>query len=203
MGVLTNGMLALALAFAVKVGWQNPLGYPQVSARSVELPAYAQGFHTYVTPSRISADATREQCVEAFIDRAFEYLWADTPFEEPWSQAPGVGTDCSGLVLQCLYATGMDLEHARGTQLVGGFNPYNHYHVPDQTFNSMRWYENDTFMPVRLWEIRRGDLVFYEGHVAIYLGNKQIIHAVGGDDGGVRLDSLYVKQPIGAQRPFV
>lgn len=186
-----------------KVGWQNPSGYPQVSCHTVKLPSYATGYHTYVTPSRIAINATREQCVEAFIARAYEYLNAGTPFREPWAREPGVGIDCSGLVLQCLYATGMDLEHARGTSVVGGYNPYNHYHVPAQTYNSMRWYENDTFMPVSLSSIRRGDLIFYSGHVAIYLGNGQIIHSTDYQDRGVSTANLYIWNPIGAQRPFV
>ena len=194
---------AEGLSVPTKVGWQNPFGYPQVSSTSVELPSYATGYHTFVMPSRIPINATREQCVEAFIACAFEYARAKTPFREPWSQAPGIGTDCSGLVLQCLYATGMDLEHARGTQLVGGFNPYNHYLVPAQTFNSMRWYENNTFMPVSPATARRGDLIFYDGHVAIYLGNNRIIHANGGSDGGVLEAPLHMRIPIGAQRPFI
>ena len=181
-----------------KVGWQNPTDYPQVSSYTVQLPSYATGEHTYVTPSRIAVNATREQCVAAFIARAYEYL--GTPFREPWAREPGVGIDCSGLVLQCLYACGMDLEHARGTDVLGGYNPYNHYWVPEQTYNSTNWWNNGTFMPVRLADIRRGDLVFYGGHVAIYLGNGSIIHAI---DNNVHMSNLYFQTPIGAQRPFV
>ncbi len=182
-----------------KTGWQNPADYPQVSANTVRLPVYCVGEHTYVTPSRIAVNATREQCVEAFITRAYEYL--GTPYREPWARQPGIGIDCSGLVLQCVYATGMDLEHARGTEKVGGYNPYNHFWVPEQTSNSMRWYENGTFMPIALADIRRGDLVFYEGHVAIYLGNNKIIHSVSG--AGCIVDELWHARPIGAQRPYV
>jgi len=184
----------------VKSGWQNPEGYPQVSSKTVVLPSYATGYHTYVTPSRISVDATRDQCIEAFIGRAYDYL--GTPFKEPWSQAPGVGIDCSGLVLQCLYATGMDLEHAAGASKVGGYNPYNHYYVPAQTYNSMRWYENDTFKPVSKSSMRRGDLVFYDGHVAIYLGNGKIIHSTSAT-GNVCISDVNIWPVIGVQRPFV
>ena len=182
-----------------KVGWQNPAEYPQVSPKTVVLPSYCVGEHTYVTPSRIARDATRNQCVDAFLARAREYL--GTPYREPWAREPGVGIDCSGLVLQCLYATGMDLEHARGAEKVGGYNPYNHFWVPEQTFNSMRWFENNTFMPVPVTEIRRGDLVFTNGHVAIYLGKEKIIEAIGGK--GVWITALNREALIGAQRPFV
>ncbi len=182
-----------------KTGWQNPSEYPQVSPNSVTLPSYCTGYHTYVTPSRIAANATRAQCVEAFIARAYEYL--GTPYREPWAREPGVACDCSGLVLQCLYATGMDLEHARGTDKVGGYNPYNHFWVPEQTSNSMRWYENNTFMPVSLSEVMRGDLIYYPGHVVIYLGNGRIIDTVAGR--GCAITKYDAKGAVGAQRPFV
>jgi cell wall-associated NlpC family hydrolase len=195
-----------------KIGWQNPTKYPQVSRYTVKLPSYATGYHTYVTPSRISVDATREECVEAFIQRAYEYL--GTPFVEPWSQKPGVGVDCSGLVLQCLYATGMDLESAAGSKYVGGYNPYNHYNIPAQTYNSSRWYESGTFQRVSVSNMRRGDLVFYGnayntsvsiGHVAIYLGDGQIIHSTNyaGSGNKVRIDSVYIWTPLAVERPFV
>lgn len=199
-----------------KIGWQNPAGLPQVSRYSVVLPSYATGTHTYVTPSAIRVDATREECIETFISRAYDYL--GTTFNEPWSTEPGgVGVDCSGLVLQCLYATGMDLEHAAGTKYVGGYNPYNHYYVPEQTYNSARWYENGTFKRVSKSSMERGDLIFYGYyddygshvyHVAIYLGNGKIIHSCNyaGSGNKVRVDNMYVslyQTIIGVERPFV
>lgn len=147
-----------------KLGWQNPAGYPQVSSLTVMLPSYCTGYFTYVTPSRISIYASRQECVDAFIARAYEYL--GTKYIEPWSSYPGDAVDCSGFVLQCLYATGMDL---------GIYNPYNHRWIASQTYNSMNWYNNNTFMPVSTNSLQRGDLVYYRGHVAIYLGNGQII----------------------------
>jgi cell wall-associated NlpC family hydrolase len=199
-----------------KIGWQNPAGLPQVSRYSVVLPSYAKGTHTYVSPSAIRVDATREECIEAFISRAYDYL--GTSFNEPWSTEPGgVGVDCSGLVLQCLYATGMDLEHAAGTNKVGGYNPYNHYYVPRQTYNSARWYESGTFKRVSKSSMKRGDLIFYGYHgdngpvvyhVAIYLGNGKIIHSTNyaGSGNKVRIDNMYVslyQTIIGVERPFV
>ena len=91
-----------------KLGWQNPKGLFQVSAHNVVLPsqAYGTGFD-YVTPSRITLESTRDECIEAFIGRAYEYM--GTPYVWDYALAPGVGVDCAGLVMQCLYATGMDL----------------------------------------------------------------------------------------------
>lgn len=128
-----------------KLGWQNPAGYPQVSSLTVMLPSYCTGYFTYVTPSRISIYASRQECVDAFIARAYEYL--GTRYIEPWSSYPGDAVDCSGFVLQCLYATGMDL---------GIYNPYNHRWIASQTYNSMNWYNNNTFMPVSTNSLQRG-----------------------------------------------
>lgn len=173
------------------IGWQNPPQYPQVSNQTVVLPSYCTGAFTYVTPSRIPYNATREDCVNAFIERAYEYL--GTQYIEPWSTAPGGAVDCSGLVLQCLYATGMDL---------GWYNPYNHRWLPEQTYNSMNWYRNNTFMPVSVSDIKRGDVIYYSGHIAIYLGGGLIIDSWPRQ--GVTIQSINSRgRVIGAARPFV
>ena len=154
-----------------KVGYQNPAGYYQVSSRSVTLPDYASGYFTYVTPSQIAPDATREDCINAFIDRAYDYI--GTAYRWNYSMEPGVGVDCIGLVYQCLYATGMDL---------GEFNPYDHYatgadgwHSHDA--NNMWDYGDVLHLPLSMRQ--RGDVISWEGHVAIYLGNDMIIDAYG------------------------
>jgi uncharacterized protein YjdB len=182
------------------IGYQNPSGYPQLSCFNVVLPSYCQAPFNYVSPSKLSYNATRQQAIDAFIARAYEYI--GTQFREPWSTAPGNAVDCSGFVMQCCYAVGMDL---------GWYNPWNHYYIPAQTYNSMRWYENNTFMPISTSSIQRGDLVYYQGHVAIYLGNNQIIDSRIDDYGnGVRVRPLYHSDShgnwthlIGAARPIV
>lgn len=187
----TSGSSYVNKAALPYVGFQNPSGYPQVSNKTVKLPSYCHGEFTYVTPSRIPFNATRQQCVEAFIGRAVEYL--GTRYIEPYSTAPGGAVDCSGLVLQCLYATGMDM---------GWYNPYNHRWLPEQTYNSMNWYRNNTFKPVSVSNMIRGDVVYYSGHIAIYLGNGQIIDSWPRI--GVTIRSLYAPgTPIGAGRPYV
>lgn len=174
-----------------KVGWQNPAQYPQVSSWTVKLPDYCTGYFTYVTPSRISVDATREDCVNAFIQRAYEYI--GTQYIEPWSTAPGGAVDCSGFVLQCLYATGMDL---------GVYNPYNHRWDPSQTYNSMNWFNSGLFMPISTSSIQRGDVLYYRGHIAIALGGGMMIDSWPGQ--GVNIHPISSRGSlIGAARPFV
>lgn len=174
-----------------KVGWQNPSQYPQVSSWTVQLPSYCTGYFTYVTPSRISVEATREDCVNAFIQRAYEYI--GTQYIEPWSTAPGGAVDCSGFVLQCLYATGMDM---------GVYNPYNHRWDPSQTYNSMNWYRSNIFMPVSTNSIQRGDVIYYRGHIAIALGGGMMIDSWPHQ--GVGTHPISARgNVIGAARPFI
>lgn len=175
-----------------KIGYQNPSGYYQVSAYNVSLPYYASGYHTYVTPSRISPDATRGQIIEAFIGRAYDYLGTD--YKWNYSSWPGDGVDCVGLVYQCAYAVGMDM---------GEFNPYDHYAT-----GSNGWHSHDAnnlwnygaVAHVGLGDRLRGDVISWEGHVAIYLGGDQIIEA---NSGGVKISSLWAYgTPRGAMRFF-
>lgn len=162
-----------------------------MSSWTVQLPSYCTGYFTYVTPSRISVEATREDCVEAFIQRAYEYI--GTQYIEPWSTAPGGAVDCSGFVLQCLYATGMDM---------GVYNPYNHRWDPNQTYNSMNWYRSNIFMPVSTSSIQRGDVIYYRGHIAIALGNGMMIDSWPHQ--GVGIHPIGARgSVIGAARPFI
>ena len=190
-GSAAQSWRALSAERPAKIGYQNPSNYPQVSSLTVKLPSYCTGEFTYVTPSRIAIDATRDDCVNAFIQRAYEYV--GTKYIEPYSTAPGGAVDCSGFVLQCLYATGMDM---------GIYNPYNHRWLAWQTYNSMNWYNNGTFMPVSVSSMQRGDVIYYRGHIAIYLGDGRMIDSWPHQ--GVGVHGVYERgNPIGAARPFV
>lgn len=190
-GSASQSWRALSAERPAKIGYQNPSNYPQVSSLTVKLPSYCTGEFTYVTPSRIAIDATRDDCVNAFIQRAYEYV--GTKYIEPYSTAPGGAVDCSGFVLQCLYATGMDM---------GIYNPYNHRWLSWQTYNSMNWYNNGTFMPVSVNSMQRGDVIYYRGHIAIYLGDGRMIDSWPRQ--GVGVHGVYERgNPIGAARPFL
>ena len=172
------------------VGYQTPGNLYKVSHRSVSIKNQGSGTFGYRTESRIPFNATRDQCVNAMIGRAMEYL--GTRYVWDYSCAPGVGVDCAGFVMQALYATGMDL---------WPMNPWDHYYTPghDQYANFMRG--SDRFMHVSFNQRQRGDLILTRGHVSIYLGNDQIIEAWPGT--GVRIRSVYATQPVLAvARPF-
>lgn len=174
-----------------KYGYQNPAGYYQLSAYTVVLPDYCTGIFGYVSPIGINADATREQCVEAFIACAYGYL--GTGYVWDYACAPGVGVDCAGLVLQCMYAVGITPTR---------YTPYDHYYTPghDHYANDMRG--DSRMLTVSLADRRRGDLICYSGHIGIYLGNNQIIHAY---PNSVFISSMYYNglSPISVKRVFI
>ena len=177
-----------------KIGYQNPSGFYQVSANKVRLPsgAYRTAF-SYVTPPRITVYATRSDCVNAFLRRARQYK--GTPYVWNYSRQPGVGVDCIGLVYQCAYACGMNL---------GEFNPWDHWRT-----GASGWHSHDAnnfwnygkAQRVSLKNRKKGDLIFWRGHVAIYMGNDRIIEAWPGT--GVHETSLWAHgTPRGVKRLF-
>ena len=171
-----------------KTGYQNPSRYYQISAYNCVLPSYANGFYTYVSPSVISPTATRSECVEAFIAHAMKYL--GTGYVWDWSMAPGQGVDCSGLVMQCLYAVGMQTP----------YNTYDHMYDPWQDHNAENMHADNKFKKIDFSQRMRGDLIFYSGHVAIYLGNDLIINAT---PPRVQIQSVYSWAVTGCSRVFV
>jgi hypothetical protein len=71
-----------------------------------------------------------------------------------WGGRESLGLDCSGLVQQALYATGRPCPRDSDQQMALG-------------------------VPVEPQQVRRGDLVFWRGHVAIMVSGTDIIHANG------------------------
>ena len=74
----------------------------------MSIPHLGQGIFGYRTESKTPYNATRNQCVNAIVTTAMSYV-GNTPYVRDYSCAPGVGVDCSGLVMQALCAMGMDL----------------------------------------------------------------------------------------------
>ena len=173
------------------LGYQNPSHLFQVSHNSVRIPHQGEGIFGYRTESRITRRATRNDCINAMICRAIEYL--GTPYIWDYACAPGVGVDCAGLVMQSLYAAGMDLFP---------MTPWDHYYTPghDQYANYM--WNCGKFQRLPFSQRQRGDLIYNKGHIAIYLGNDQIIEAY--PRRGVHYANVYSNPNIvGVLRPFV
>ena len=155
-------------AVSGKIGYQNPSWMWQVSSHTVSADwTHGHGQFSYVTPSRISVTASRDEVVNAFIQRAREYI--GTPYVWDYACAPGVGVDCAGLILQCGYAVGMDF---------GDMNPVNHYYAGgwhSQYANAL--WNSGNAPHVSVSDMQPGDVISYPGHVAIYVGNGSMIEA--------------------------
>ncbi|KAA8818946.1 hypothetical protein CSQ85_06935 [Bifidobacterium rousetti] len=172
-----------------KRGWQNPAGLFQVSSCNVWVPG--SGRFAFATPTRIGMSATRQQSIDAMINRAYEYL--GTRYVWDYALRPGEGVDCAGLVMQALYAGGL--------QISGDYNPSNHWYDPWHSHDANNMFNDGRFMHVPLDQRQRGDLISWPGHIAIYLGNDQIIDA---NVPVVKFNSLWAYgTPRGVIRPFV
>ena len=97
----------------------------------------------------------------AIVSAAMKYL--GVPYV--WGGTSSSGVDCSGLVLLAHRAIGVNLAHYSGSQGSGG-------------------------KAVSRAEAQPGDVVCYSGHVGIYIGNNQMIHAPQTGD-VVRIVTVY------------
>ena len=119
----------------------------------------------YTAEPAVPAGATSTARIEAMIAYATARL--GTPYM--WGGAGPIGFDCSGLVIQALYA---------GGRVVPGLTTDLHVQA---SFRDTNYMYASQLLHVPLSQRRRGDLVFYGpdlSHMAIYLGNGQIVEAV-------------------------
>ncbi len=158
------------------------------------------GLGAYVSPIRVDETSTRSEHIEAMIDRAYDYL--GTSYIIGASGAPGTGVDCSGMVMQALYAAGLD---------ISPINPVRHSY-PGYEYESANMWASSKFKHVSYSQRKRGDLIFYQNsrgaviHVAIYLGNNQVIESTCApfNRGVVQpIQNAYRSNIKGVVRPFV
>ena len=183
-----------------KLGYQNPPGFYQVSRKNVTITPAAQPPFNYITPSRIGLWATRQECVNAFLQRAREYV--GTPYVWNYACAPGVGVDCIGLVYQCAYACGMDLGGGTGD---ADFNPWAHYVTGNSGWHSHdaeNFWNYGRAAHVPLSSILPGDLISWSGHIAIYMGGDTLIEAYTPGTGVIYSSLSSRPSPRGAIRLF-
>lgn len=151
----------------------------------------------YVSPLQIDNSSSRNACIEAMISRAYDYLGDDYVIGA--SGAPGLGIDCSGLIMQALYAAGIDMSP---------INPVRHA-SPGYEYESANIWASSKFKHVDYKERKRGDIIIYcseKGtviHSAIYLGNDKVIEAWPNQV--VESAVLTYQHPLvkGVVRPFV
>lgn len=126
---------------------------------------------SYVSPIQIDYTSTKKDCIEAMIDRAYDYR--GTEYIVGAAGKPGQGVDCSGLVIQSLYAVGINplpssvIRHSQ----------------PGYEYESRNLYNSSKLKKISYSNRKRGDLIFYKNssgtiiHVAIYLGNDKVIES--------------------------
>lgn len=148
----------------------------------------------YASPVEVSAGASRSERVEAMIGRAEEYL--GDPYVWDAAGAPKQGVDCAGLVIQALYAAGVDL---------GIINPVTHSATAWGDHDASNLYYYGGMERVSADNRARGDLVYYDygtgsiNHVAIYLGQDRVIEALPYN---VRTSSLFRTGSMWFTRPI-
>lgn len=89
------------------------------------------------------------------------------------------GTDCSGFTMSIYAQFGYSLPHSSRAQSGYGTS-------------------------VSLANVKPGDLIFYKngstiGHVALYIGGGQVVHASNARD-GIKISNMYYRQPCAARR---
>lgn len=125
----------------------------------------------YVSPIMVNPSSTKKQHIDAMISTAKKYL--GNRYVVGASGKPGQGADCSGLVMQAMYAAGADpypvscVRHSKA-----GYE-----------YESRNIWKLKTLKTVPYTKKKRGDLIFYRGrsgainHIAIYLGGGKVIES--------------------------
>ena len=148
----------------------NSFGYMDKTQDQAPSMTTLDGF--YVHPMLANKYNTAEERIEAMIAAAYEYL--GDKFVVYYSTAPhSRGVDCSGLVMQALYAAGFDPYPA---------TPAHHSYTE---YDSRTLWNEVSMLKVDPKDMKRGDLVYYKrtpesdtiNHIAICLGNGKVIEA--------------------------
>ena len=147
--------------------YQIPKKYRQLHMHDLHL----KGYYTSPLDKSLNYASTRNDYVEAFIKRGYEYKNVGTAWVNFTTKKPGTSVDCSGLVMQCMYATGIDPSPA---------NP--RWHATHE-WGCRSFVKSPTLQTVSLKNLKRGDLIFYGRpkpscyHIGIYLGKNKVLHS--------------------------
>ncbi|WP_338231758.1 C40 family peptidase [Companilactobacillus muriivasis] len=154
------------------------------------------GIDSYVAPLQTNMTSTRSDHIEAMINQAYKYLG------QPWisgaASSPSYGVDCSGLVTQALYASGIDSSPISNIQ----------HAQPGHEWNSRDYWADNRLPRVNFNDRQRGDLIFFADpstgvvwHVGILLNRDTMIESW---PFAVQVHSIYSSRGniVGVKRVF-
>jgi cell wall-associated NlpC family hydrolase len=177
----------LSVTGAVNLATWTKLGYSAASFVNMDNSSF---------PLKADRSMTRAQLIETMIDTAYEYRGNN--YVVGASGSPAYGVDCSGLIFPALYSVGLDPLPS---------NTYRHAYLTYEYESYHLWY-NEKLKHVSYANRTRGDLIFYQSsrgnvnHIALYLGNNQILHSYPGR--GVVVGSIGSGGKIkGVARPII
>lgn len=172
---LYRGSLLLDLGSAAEPGWRcirlvdgTDAYVRQEQVRKYVVPLDKRYTNNDLTD--VSNDSGRQKCAEreeaeirnALVNTAYSYL--GTPYR--WGGKSTLGIDCSGLTFM-VYA-------------LNGF--YIH--------RDSAWLPQSPVRKIPDCEKKPGDLLYFPGHIALYLGNGEYIHSTARDGAGVTINSM-------------
>ena len=164
----------LSATGAVNLATWKSMGFSEASWYNID---------SYVAPLQTNQTSTRSEHVEAMINEAYKYLG------QPWisgaASSPQYGLDCSGLVTQAMYASGINPTPVSAIQ----------HAQPGNEWNSRMLWSDGRIPNVSFNDRQRGDLIFYTDpstgliwHVGILLNRDTMIESW---PGSVQVHSIY------------
>lgn len=151
---------------------------------------------SYVAPLQTNMTSSRSDHIEAMINQAYKYIG------QPWisgaASMPAYGVDCSGLVTQALYASGIDSAPISNIQ----------HAQPGHEWNSRDYWADSRIPQVNFNSRQRGDLIFFADpstgvvwHVGILLNPDTMIESW---PFAVQVHSIYSSRGtiVGVKRVF-
>ncbi|MDE7365900.1 MAG: C40 family peptidase, partial [Lachnospiraceae bacterium] len=164
----------------VKVGWNYPVAITVEEEQALiaaSLAAQASASQRAASSAAAAALPPVETSAEGLVlgqqIASYACQFVGCPYVYGGSSLTN-GTDCSGFTMAVYAQFGYSLSHSSGAQMGQG-------------------------TPVSLDAVQPGDIICYSGHVGLYIGGGQIVHAAT-ESTGIVISNMYYSSPIGARR---